>query len=63
MYKDYENHFKIVFDEEVPNGLPVCVWRDIDNDVWEVSVIEPKNIWDSQYDERFREIRRQQESD
>ncbi len=57
MYNDYENEFKIVFEGKLPNGLEVCVWRDIDNGIWEVCVIDPKDIWNSQYDERFRNAR------
>lgn len=57
MYDEYENEFKIVFEGALPNGLEVCVWRDIDNGVWEVTVIDPKDIWNDQYDERFRDAR------
>lgn len=52
-----ENDFIIVFDGELPNGLEVCVWRDIDNSLWEVSVADPKDIWNSEYDEQFRDAR------
>lgn len=57
MYDEYENNFEIVFEGELPNGLEVCVWRDVDNGVWEVSVVDPHDIWNTQYDERFRDAR------
>ena len=57
MYDEYENNFIIVFEGELSNGLEVSVWRDVDNGVWEVSVVDPNDIWNSQYDERFRDAR------
>lgn len=57
MYDEYESNFVIVFEGELPNGLEVCVWRDKDNGVWEVSVVDPKDIWNSDYDEQFRDAR------
>ena len=57
MYNEYENEFKVVFEGKLPNGLEVCVWRDIDNGVWEVCVVDPKDIWNSLYDEKFRDAR------
>lgn len=57
MCDKYENNFKIVFEGELPKGLEVCVWRDIDNGIWEVSVVDPNDIWNSQYDETFRDAR------
>lgn len=57
MYNEYENDVTIVFDGALPNGLVVCVWRDIDNSLWEVSVTDPKDIWNSEYDEQFRDGR------
>ncbi|UVX34543.1 MAG: hypothetical protein [Bacteriophage sp.] len=33
---------KIVLDTRLNNGLQICVWRDIDNAVWEVEVIDEK---------------------
>ena len=57
MYNEHENDFKIVFEGKLPNGLEVCVWRDIDNGVWEVTVVDPKDIWNDEYDEKFRDAR------
>lgn len=57
MYNEYENEFKVVFEGKLPNGLEVCVWRDIDNGVWEVTVLDPKDIWNDEYDEKFRDAR------
>ena len=57
MYNEYENDCTMVFDGELPNGLEVCVWRDIDNSLWEVSVVDPNDIWNSEYDEQFRDAR------
>lgn len=57
MYDGYENNVTIVFEGELSNGLEICVWRDIDNAVWEVSVVDPKDVWNSQYNERFRDAR------
>lgn len=57
MYDGYENNVTIVFEGELSNGLEICVWRDIDNAVWEVSAVDPKDIWNSQYNERFRDAR------
>lgn len=57
MYDDYENDFKIVFEGELSNGLEVCVWRDKDNAIWEVSVVDTEDVWNNQYDERFRDAR------
>lgn len=59
MYDEYENNVTIVFEGELPNGLMVCVWRDIDNSVWEVSVVDPKGVWNTNtnYDEQFRDAR------
>lgn len=47
----------IIFEGELPNGLEVCVWRDIDNAVWEVSVVDTDDVWNSDFDERFRDAR------
>lgn len=33
---------QIILDTRLNNGLQVCVWRDIDNAVWEVEVIDEK---------------------
>lgn len=33
---------EIVLDVRMNNGLQVCIWRDIDNAVWEVEVIDEK---------------------
>ncbi len=33
---------QIVLDTRLNNGLQICVWRDIDNAVWEVEVIDEK---------------------
>lgn len=33
---------QIVLDATLNNGLQVCVWRDIDNAVWEVEFIDEK---------------------
>ena len=33
---------EIVLDTRLNNGLQVCIWRDIDNAVWEVEVIDEK---------------------
>lgn len=52
-----DNNFVVIFEGELPNGLEVCVWRDIDNAIWEVSVVDPDDIWNSDYDERFRDAR------
>lgn len=57
MYNGYTNNFVIVFEGELPNGLEVCVWRDIDNAVWEVTVTDPDDIWNDDYDEQFRDAR------
>lgn len=57
MYNGYDNNFVIIFEGELANGLEVCVWRDVDNGVWEVTVTDPKDIWNDQYDERFRDAR------
>lgn len=57
MYDGYDNNFVIIFEGELPNGLEVCVWRDVDNAVWEVSVVDPDDIWNSEYDEKFRDAR------
>lgn len=51
------NKFIMIFEGELPNGLEVCVWRDVDNAVWEVSVCDPEDIWNDQYDEQFRDAR------
>lgn len=53
----YDNSDIIIFEGELPNGLQVCVWRDIDNALWEVSVANPDDIWSSEYDETFRDAR------
>ena len=52
-----DNKFIMIFEGELPNGLEVCVWRDVDNAVWEVSVCDPEDIWNDQYDEQFRDAR------
>jgi len=59
MHSEYEHEkeFKIIFEGKLPNGLEVCVWRDIDNGVWEVTVVDPKDIWNDEYDETFRDAR------
>lgn len=57
MYNGYDNNFVIIFEGELPNGLEVCVWRDVDNGVWEVTVTDPKDIWNDKYDEKFRDAR------
>lgn len=57
MYNEYENEFKVVFEGELSNGFEVCVWRDVDNGVWEVVVIDPNDFWNDKYDERFRDAR------
>lgn len=57
MYSEHEKEFKIIFEGTLPNGLEVCVWRDIDNGVWEVTVLDPKDIWNDDYDEKFRDAR------
>lgn len=57
MYNGYTNNFVIIFEGELPNGLEVCVWRDIDNGVWEVTVLDHKDIWNDEYDEKFRDAR------
>lgn len=57
MYDGYDNNVIIIFEGELPNGLEVCVWRDVDNGVWEVTVTDPKDIWNDQYDEKFRDAR------
>lgn len=33
---------QIILDTRLNNGLQVCVWRDIDNAVWEVEVVDEK---------------------
>lgn len=33
---------EIVLDTRLNNGLQVCIWRDIDDAVWEVEVIDEK---------------------
>lgn len=33
---------QIILDIRLNNGLQVCVWRDIDNAVWEVEVVDEK---------------------
>lgn len=57
MYDGYENNVTFVFEGELTNGLQVCVWRDIDNALWEVSVANPDDIWNLDYDEKFRDAR------
>lgn len=52
-----EENLNIIFEGALPNGLEVCVWRDIDNSVWEVSVVDPHDMWNDAYDERFRDAR------
>lgn len=47
---------EIVLDACMDNGLQVCIWRDIDNAVWEVEVIEEKNN-NQAYIESFKEAR------
>lgn len=47
---------EIVLDTRLNNGLQVCIWRDIDNAVWEVEVIEEKNN-NQAYIESFKEAR------
>lgn len=34
--------YQIILDARLNNGLQVCVWRDIDDAVWEVEVIDEK---------------------
>lgn len=41
----------ILYDAELNNGLEVCVWRNVDNATFEISVIDPRDIWDSSRDE------------
>lgn len=38
---------QIILDTRLKNGLQVCVWRDIDNAVWEVEVIDEKTLNES----------------
>lgn len=38
---------EIVLDARLNNGIQVCVWRDIDNAVWEVEVIDEKTANES----------------
>lgn len=61
MYSEYEHEkkfkFKIIIEGKLPNGLEVCVWRDVDNGVWGVTVVDPKDIWNDEYDEKFRDAR------
>lgn len=38
---------QIILDTRLNNGLQVCVWRDIDNAVWEVEVIDEKTANES----------------
>ncbi|CAD7767786.1 hypothetical protein DAR_42 [Enterococcus phage dArtagnan] len=38
---------EIVLDACLNNGLQVCIWRDIDNAVWEVEVIDEKTASES----------------
>lgn len=52
-----ETNCKLIFEGVLQNGLEVCVWRDIDNGIWEVSVVDPDDIWNDKYDERFRDAR------
>ena len=33
---------EIVLDAWLDNGLQVCIWRDVDNAVWEVEVFDEK---------------------
>lgn len=33
---------EIILDTRLNNGLQVCVWRDVDNAVWEVEVVDEK---------------------
>nr|DAJ02283.1 MAG TPA: hypothetical protein [Caudoviricetes sp.] len=33
---------EIVLDACLDNGLQVCIWRDVDNAVWEVEVFDEK---------------------
>lgn len=47
---------EIVLDARLENGLQVCIWRDIDNAVWEVEVIDEKNN-NQAYIESFKEAR------
>ena len=47
---------EIVLDARLDNGLQVCIWRDIDNAVWEVEVIDEKNC-NQVYIESFKDAR------
>lgn len=47
---------EIVLDARLENGLQVCIWRDIDNAVWDVEVIDEKNN-NQAYIESFKEAR------
>lgn len=38
---------EIILDTRLNNGLQVCIWRDVDNAVWEVDVIDEKTANES----------------
>lgn len=47
---------EIVLDACLDNGLQVCIWRDVDNAVWEVEVFDEK--YNNQvYIETFKDAR------
>lgn len=47
---------EIVLNACLDNGLQVCIWRDIDNAVWEVEVFDEK--YNNQvYIETFKDAR------
>lgn len=44
----------ILYDVELNNGLEACVWWNVDDAVYEISVIDPRDFWDSSRDELVR---------
>lgn len=44
----------IILDTELNNGLEVSVWRNIDEGVFEVTVVDPRDIWNYSRDEIVR---------